>query len=56
MVDHHARHGEPELPDRLVGVSLPRIVEADPLPGRYERRRQVSAKDPLFDLLGVGRR
>ena len=21
LVDHHARHGEPELPDRLVGVT-----------------------------------
>ena len=55
LVDHHARHGEPELTDRLVGVSLPRVVEADPQPGRYERRRQVPAKGLLFDLLGVGR-
>jgi len=26
----------PDLPDRLMGMSLPRVVEADPLPGRYE--------------------
>ena len=51
LVDHHARHREPELPDRLVGVPLPRVVETDPQPGRYERRRQVSAKGLLFDLL-----
>src|ERR1700690_431404 len=56
LVDHHARHPEPEPPDRLVGVPLTRIVEADPLPDRHERRRQVSAKDPLLDLLGVARR
>jgi hypothetical protein len=39
-----------------VGVPLARIVEADPLPDRHERRRKVSAKDPLLDLLGVARR
>jgi len=36
-------------------VPPPRLVEADPQPGRYERRRQVSATDLLFDLVGVRR-
>jgi len=28
LVDHHARHGEPELADRLVGVSRTMAVGA----------------------------